>query len=89
MKLGMNFSNKTSPYATKSCLPLQIGGLLKGFRGSWEDLNWVPKGEKVIVMVMGRDLGVVEVLVTPEQGGALQGREYRAGGRATHRAGNM
>ena len=86
MKLGMICSNKTSPYATKSCLPLQIGGLLKGFRGLV--LNWVPEGD-VIVMVMGRDLGEVEVLVTREQGGALQGREYRAGGRATHRAGNM
>ena len=48
----------------------------------------VPEGD-VIVMVIGRDLGGAEVLVTPEQGGALQGREYRAGGRATHRAGNI
>ena len=88
MKLGMICSTKPSPHEPKSCLPLQIGGLLKGFRGSWEVLNWVPEGD-VIVMVMGRDLGGEEVLVTPEQGGALQGREYRAGGRATHRAGNV
>ena len=61
---------------------------MTNIRYAWELLNWVPEGD-VIVMVMGRDLGVVEVLVTPEQGGALQGREYRAGGRAAHRAGNM
>ena len=35
------------------------------------------------------NLGEEEVLVTPEQGEAQQGKVDREGGRATHRAGNI
>ena len=88
MKLGMICSTKTSPHAIESFLPFQIGGLLaEGFQGVVGG-SQLGLRRKMTVMLMGTDLGGEGVSVTLEQGEARQGKEDRAGGRATHRAGD-